>query len=395
MWAVTYNYNFIFQEINSDTTLESSQTCDQVFENGILKSTTCSETHRATVLNNGDSGAVARATSSLTLVNTQDGISTAQSSTATHSCTIHFQHATGTTQKADKAALTSQDLVNKLCTQIENGVLSEETAGTFLRLRTELKSVAEADLQKMYENLLKGEPCKKDPVLNLFTNAVAMAGSSDSISFLAKLIKSKANVCEKTQRLFRLYTAFADKPTDKAMQSLKSLIENADIDPKFFLTASGLARQSCRTTGKSDCGKNPAYVAIAEQLAAHAQSNCQTTNEDGVQKSIFALQALGNLESLPSKAVPAISTCINVNNRRVKVHALQAFRRDPCQQSLKDVAKKILQNKDQPSDLRIQAYIAMSKCYRTSDSTFLEAVLKAEVSLQGKIYFLGSPVNKC
>lgn len=281
-----------------------------------------------------------------------------------------------------------EGITAKLCSSTgPNGRLSSSTAPVFLTLKSKIRFASKEVLADVYNKLKSGKICDaKDAhlenLVTLFVEAAAMAGSTDSVSFFADLVKS-GDVSAQSEEKFRLFTTFANRPKESALESMRSLLASGDgLNPSYLLAASGTAHQFCLS---QCCHHNEAYNGLVNEIAKQVVGKCKASidrDEETVKASVIGLQALGNLDHLTPKATEAIASCLEMSDR-IKAHALQAFRRDPCQESLRSEARKLLVNTENPAHIRISAYLALSQCYQEQDSEALRLMLKSEESVQG------------
>jgi len=353
-------------DVHSDTSIISTQVCEQVYDNSVLKTAYCEETHKVTLLSSDDGTGGAKATVSAKLEFVSTGSGSVDSG-ANKLSTIVFDH---TPNHADESAEVAEQ-AKILCGQIEDGRLSTDTASTLLTLRHKLSHASEQTLKDTYASLI--QTCTETKAHQLFIDAASLAGSSESISFVANLVK-EGKLSPHSQRLFRLYSIFANKPDVKALTALESLLQLTE--PKYILAASGVARQFCKANPA--CGEINAYKSIVDNIAAKA-SRCLSPEEN--KESVIALQALGNIEKHTEKSIATISNCLKGTNHIV-INALQAFRREACLPSLREQAKNMLANKQNSADVRIHAYLAVFRCYDAESSKFVVDLMKKEESLQ-------------
>jgi len=138
---------------------------------------------------------------------------------------------------------------------------------------------------------------------------------------------------------------------------------------------------------KGECESSKAYVGLVNEIAKQTRENCGapgSSNQKKLKAATIGLQALGNLDSLTAPATAAIASCLDKSDR-LKIHALQAIRRDPCQEPIREAARKLLINQKNPSHIRISAYLAISQCYSKVDSDAIRAFMKTEDSIQGEL----------
>lgn len=376
-YGVPYN---VPSKYNSYPGITSTLTCNQEINNGVFQSVSCVEDHRQAMASSSSSGIQTQIKSSLNLLSTQDGIQKG-SHASTKTSSIFFDHAEiQQVQRQKTSATRAEALLHKLCSEIESGTVSSKVPGLFLQLKKSLKSARKADLKQVYEKITGGMcPKGTEKLSKLYLDAAAMSASDGAIGFLAEVIASGQAECH-TESLFNLFTTFAPRPGVAALEAAATLISKSDVQSKYLLTVSGLAHQYCKMTNQQ-CGSNNEYHTLVDKIAQHVRS---ANDEESIEKVVAALQALGNLDQLTPAAVTAVKNLLNdkTTSERLQVRALDAFRRDPCQEELKQKALEIFANIKASSQVRIQAYLTLTKCAQQKDVQAVQAVLDSEKSNQ-------------
>jgi len=270
---------------------------------------------------------------------------------------------------------------------MEDGTVSSKVPGLYLQLKRSMKHAQKDDLKRLFDELSSQTLCSKranEKLTKLYLDACAMAASDGCIGFLDEVIGS-GQAPEETVSKFNLYTAFAAHPGPLALAAVKNLISRSDADHEHLLMSSGLAHQYCKMSNP-DCGSNDEYISLVNKIVQHVRP---ATDEESMGKVIAALQALGNLDNFTPAAVTAVSGLIKDTSmpERLQVRALDSFRRDPCQPQLKGLAKEVLEDLKRNSNVRIQAYLTLTKCLHIEDVPYMQAILDNEKSNQGKIFF--------
>jgi hypothetical protein len=360
-------------------------TCEQELNNGVVKSVSCVEHHQVEGLSTSNSGVHTQIKSSLNLGSTVDGVQKGARA-ATKRSSVVFDHTEIQEVHRQKTSATRVvALLNKLCYEIESGTVSSKVPGLFIQLKTSLKPSRKDDLKEVYDQITSGKMCSKatSQLSKLFLDAAASAGTDGPIAFVSEVIANNQGE-SRTQEVFKIYTTFAPRPGPAALEAVEALISNSDAESGYLLVASGLAHQYCRMTN-ANCGANNEYHSLVDKIAQHVRV---PTDEEGVRKVIAALQSLGNLDKLTPAAVTAITNLLSDSavSERLRVRALDAFRRDPCQEELKHKAMKIFGDIKESSQVRIQAYLTVSKCGEQKDVQAIQAVLDGEQSNQGIMF---------
>lgn len=366
---------------NSFSGIDSSLNCEQTVVDGAIQSVACVEHHRVEGLSTSKTGVHTQIKASLNLNSKVDGIQKG-ARVATKRSSVVFDHSEiQEVQRQKTSATRAISLLNKLCSEIESGTVSSKVPGLFMQLKGSLRSSRKDDLKEVYEQITSGKMCSKASTQlgKLFLDAAASAGTDGPIAFVAEVIANDQGE-PRTREVFKMYATFAQQPGPSALEAVTTLISSNEAESDYLLVASGLAHQYCTKTN-DDCASNNEYNALVDKIAQHVRT---PTNEEETRKVVAALHALGNLDHLTPAAVSAISNLLtdSAANERIRVRALDAFRRDPCQADLKQKALKIFGDIKESSQVRIQAYRTIALCAADSDVPAVQSILDAEESNQ-------------
>ncbi|CAL8089591.1 unnamed protein product [Orchesella dallaii] len=358
-------------EYHSIPLFNSVLTCVQELGKGIVQSVECNEGHALDVIQS--TGVRTDIKSSLTLTNVQSSLVKGHD-TNSRSCLLYNFAEHDDSQRQKASASNAVDLLNRVCKEIESGTVSLKVPGLFLQLRKAVKYARKDDLKLIYQQITSGKLCQNavGRLGKLYLDANGMSAGDGPIAFLSEVLAS-GDVEESTKDIFLAYTAFATQPGPLALEAVEQLVSSPDAESDYLLAASGLAHQYCRLTNP-DCGSNDKYISLVDKIAHHVKS---ATSREDIEKVVVALQALGNLDSLTPDAVTAVVNLLedSSTNQRLKVRALDAFRRDSCQETLKQKASKIFSSIKESSQVRIQAYLTLSKCLTPADVPVVQAVI--------------------
>ncbi|ODN00144.1 Apolipophorin, partial [Orchesella cincta] len=339
-------------------------TCVQELGKGIIQNVECNEGHSLDVVQS--TGVRTDIKSSLTLANVQPSIVKGKE-TNSRSCLLYDFAEHDDSQRQKASASNAVDLLNKVCKEIESGTVSLKVPGLFLQLRKAVKYARKDDLKLIYQKITSGQVCQSavERLGKLYLDANGMSAGDGPIAFLSEVLAA-GQAEESTKDIFIAYTAFAAQPGPIALEAVEQLVSGSEAEPDYLLAASGLAHQYCRLTNPN-CGSNDQYHSLVDKIAQHVRS--ATTHED-IEKVVVALQALGNPVTAIVNLLEDSST-----NQRLKVRALDAFRRDSCQETLKKKASKIFSTLKESSQVRIQAYLTLSKCLDPEDVPVVQAII--------------------
>ena len=155
-----------------------------------------------------------------------------------------------------------------------------------------------------------------------------MAGTPETVEVLKQmLINNVVTGVEVDMWLTSL--AFIQNPTREMLVAAKPLIETPDIMMKAMLPVSSLVNNYCEVT--SACANDAAVMNIIAVLEGHIGARCYVRNSK-IDVTLMALRAIGNAGHVP-RIASILNNCVTQtsNPTEVKIAALQAFRRLPCE----------------------------------------------------------------
>jgi hypothetical protein len=380
-YGVAYN---VPSKNNAIPGVNSTFTCTQNVRNGVIQSVDCEESHKLEAFARNEAGAQTTVKSSMSLISTQQGVEGVKTNEARKSSSIFYDHGDyQDAQRQKSASSNTQTILQKLCTEIETGVLSSKVPGLFLQLKKQLKSARAQDLIEMQQQITSGQSCanEKRKLNKLLLDAAAMSASDGGIGLIADVYAAD-KLPEETKTYFYIYTAFASRPGQGALEAMSQLLKT-EKNPEngLVLAATGLAHQYCKMTNPA-CGEVSEYVELVNVVGRIAGNNCASKSEDKIQRAVAALQGLSNVDQLTNEAVTSVLQCLDNGSERIQIRALDSFRRNPCQSELKAKAKEIFADKKKTSEIRIQAYLASSKCLQTEDVESMNKIINKEKSNQ-------------
>ncbi|CAL8091732.1 unnamed protein product [Orchesella dallaii] len=266
-------------------------------------------------------------------------------------------------------------------------------AELYLQLKEKLRLVTNFQpLDKKLIESANGDVLRTQFLLNIVRDIGSEIGTEASVVHLSKLILKKG-LSEGTTTIFYLKLSFSRDPSVKGLKALgkiaDSLYENfnsflttlvVNFGEKkrlrnFILGATGYAHQFCKRSNPK-CASVPEYVDLVDTIAKFTSSKL-------MEIAPAALHALGNVDYLPPASVKVIKDILThdeILGATKKITAFEAFRRDPCQPELKTASRTIFENVELALELRIEAYLALTRCITKEDSRAIDRVLSNPTS---------------
>ncbi len=133
-----------------------------------------------------------------------------------------------------------------------------------------------------------------------------------------------------------------------------------------------------------NCAESTGVKAVLANLEDHLGRACRVSSSENHRFILAALKALGNI-GLPLQNPDTLIDCFvsDENPTEIRVAALQAFRRLPCEVEFVSPLSKLFADYRQDSELRINAYISLMRCPSPSLMDEVQGVLASEPVNQG------------
>lgn len=219
---------------------------------------------------------------------------------------------------------------------------------------------------------LQKSPNMKTVSRNVFLDALFRTGTGESVAALADLSKKELN--EKEQQLMYLSFNLVQSVTKEAITALSKLF-NDNLPKEAYLSIGSVVNKYCRDRG---CDAGDVKI-IADKFVAKIPKDCKTGNKKEEEQLVAVLKGIRNSQTILNSALDRIVQCAAFKNpSRVRVNALQAFTANPCNRKLQQAATSILKNRDEDSEIRIEAYLAAVECPSGALANDLQALMDSE-----------------
>lgn len=207
---------------------------------------------------------------------------------------------------------------------------------------------------------------------NIFLDALFRTGTGDSVAALAELAKKELN--EKEQQLMYLSFNLAQSVTKEAIAGLTKLFSE-NLPKEAYLSIGSVVNKYCRDRGCEAADVKP----IADKFIAKIPKDCKTENRKDEEQLVSVLKGIRNSQTILNSALDRIIQCAsNKNPSRVRVAALQTFTANPCNKKLQQAATTVMKNRDEDSEVRIEAYLSLVECPSGALANEIQALLNTE-----------------
>lgn len=342
--------------------VEGQQTCEQKFDLHILTSSECTESHRFRPFSKHSSGAITKATQKLTFNSRHNNRFAANDFSRNHE-TLLFNH--NYQQSEERNPREAEFLLNVLCHTARDEI-KPDVPRLFTNLVYKLEKL---DLSQLILVSRKANNVCKDK--KIFTDALAMVGTTQAIQFMKSLIESK-EISGSEVDFWLTNLAFLRQPTKEMIAILTPLLDGRY--DQAILGISGLVHSFCRSN--PNCGYEAEVKEAVRKLVSNLGESCYGRDP---RKVILSLKAIGNIGQ-GSEAEGVLQRCYQNPqlNTETRLAAIQAYRRFSCDISRDDLLN-LYTNYKEDSELRIASYLTVMSCATPLTITTIKETLEKEI----------------
>lgn len=219
---------------------------------------------------------------------------------------------------------------------------------------------------------LQKAPNMKTVSRNIFLDALFRTGTGESLAALADLAKKELN--EKEQQLMYLSFNLVQSVSKEAIAGLSKLFSEK-LPKEAYLSIGNVINKYCRDRG---CEAGDIKI-IADKFISKIPKDCVTANKKDEEQLVSVLKGIRNSQTILNSALDRIIQCASSKNpNRVRVAALQAFAANPCNKKLQAGATSVFKNREEDSEVRIEAYLAAIECPSGALANDIQALLDSE-----------------
>ena len=368
-----------YQSASSIQTLpiiNASHVCDHVFQEDRLMLVDCKEKHLFKPMSNQEKGITTDIYQKLKFIGEEKAPPAIKSETKLQKKNLNFEHKFLESTDNKEALLRTKDVLKELCLTSKQGV-QETTPELFTKLVYHMRFLKRASLEEIRNEIKNKVICPKGSVKSFFYDAMAYTGTPESNDLMIDAA-TLGEISPADVNSWLTGLAFQkNKPSKALLESLIPVTKHTVLStkPQALLGLTSLVHLYCQEN-KENCENDEVVRKIIEPILNIFGSECQNPDSNAPAARI-ALRALGNAGV--KMAAPLLIKCAlrSENPISVRVSALQGFRRIPCSTKRTDL-HPLLQNLEQDSELRIQAYLALMTCPDTETLFKVKDILSIE-----------------
>lgn len=367
-------------EIKNSPILDGKIEADAKFEKGALKSIELKEAYNFLPFSTENHGAKGKVVTKMNLKSTATGAGKDIKTPVARTLLFEQSNSFMVNPKA-KIFEAIKSAFSKTLHEFtaQEGVLTSKAATTFSDLVRLMRLAKKADLARAYNEMKKGtlselskSSSMKSISRSVFLDALFRAGTGDSVATLADLAKKEFN--EKELQLMYLSFNLVQTVNKDAIVGLTKLFTDA-LPKEGYLSIGSVVNKYCK-----DRGCDAADVkGIADKFIAKIPKDCKTTDKKGEDQLVAVLKGIRNSQTILNSALDRIIQCANSKNpNRVRVAALQAYTANPCNKKLQTSASALMKDRQEDSEVRIEAYLSAMDCPSGALANDVKALLDSE-----------------
>lgn len=323
----------------------------KINKDGIIESVVLTEEYHYLPFSTTTAGARAKSVTKLTL--TGKGKGAAPVLKKTRPASIIFENpTTDSTSNLD----TVKTVLKSLIENVKNNVGST-SAGQFTELIRVMRFAKKEDLLSLYQMVKSGSVHEnKDLARNVYLDGLLRVGNGNSVETLTNLLKNR-EFNEKEQKMVFLSLNLVQSMTKEALNSINKLLDGSPPN-EAYLSVGSLVNKYCR---KYSCESSD-VKSISDKFVTKL-GNCKPQNKNEEDTIVAVLKGLKNTKNLVSPALDKVVLCSSDKSPvRVRVAAIQAFAAGACNAKVQSSALNLLKNTNEDSELRIEAFLALTEC---------------------------------
>lgn len=338
--------------------LDGKHNCKQTVDrNQVITEAVCEETNSFIPFSQSDKGAHISSTIYLYLSDIEDGVNVRRTRISSRSNLLYAVK--GVPQKK-LDHYEAVDIIREIVSKLKDDV-KPEVPNLFTRLVYILRNLSHSSVIKIY-NYLKSSDLRDLPkAMDVFLDSLPMAGSEGAIKVMIDFLKNNS-VTGIRAKMWKTAFSFYKNVSEESVEAcVPLLLSKNDVDRATLFGVSSMVHTFCLNV--TSCAENEAVKKVIEALHKHLGYKCRVDKLEDEDKVIAVLKAFGNLGET-GEATDDILECAQANRNSIslRIAALEAFRRSPCEDKMRETALELFEKQDEDTEVRIASYLAAMKC---------------------------------
>ncbi|XP_037526583.1 uncharacterized protein LOC119404030 [Rhipicephalus sanguineus] len=334
--------------LRSAPVVKGRQECKQVFQNGLVDSVECKESHVVRPFSKSENGARTDVTQRLNLRSQRRAQGRRSAYASETETDLLFDHDYDV-EESSSSLQRAENALRAIADSAADAVQSS-TPGLFTELVFSLRKLSTADLEALFRRAESMSPKAK----KFFADSLPSAGSPAAIRMMTNAMIS-GQVAGIDADVWLTSLAFVSKPTSEMIEHALPLLKMERS--QAYLGVSTMAYTYCRNN--ANCGSDRSIKELVRALYLTLGENCYARDDH---TTLMVLKALGNLGQSEG-AEEILYRCFQNPQLDIEIRlaAVQAFRRFDCDIPRNQMLS-IYQNVHENVELRIASYLAAIRC---------------------------------
>lgn len=329
--------------------------------NGVVESVRLVEDYNFGVAENDVNSIRGKVITNLKIKNSA-GVTSASPQTGNRGVSIIFQKPEVYVTKNLAALKTSlTQLVNSL-----DSYVKKDSAKDFTEL---IHLMRNADTDTLLELAAVPHP---NTILarKVYLDALFRTATSES----AKAIFKKFNKMDEKEKLIGIISLNIIQTVDKETLSEAITLLTPNASKQVYLSIGSLVSKYCQSNGCEQGDLDVISLKFVDNL-----KHCRANTRKDEDRIVNVLKGIANMKHIAGNAVSALAECASLGrSNRIRTAALQAFSSANCDSVLSQKALALLRDRNEDSELRIEAYLAAIVCPNANVATEIADIVNSE-----------------
>lgn len=347
--------------ITSSLLLQANYIKESKIVNSLIEDVQLTETYKFIGASKGNSDISAKVVTTLKLKNSA-GTKANSPSSGSSVRSVIFQRPEVYTSKNINALKTAlSDLVDST-----DNYVKRESAKKFIEF---IRLLRQSDSETLLELAAFPHP-NKVLARKVYLDGLFRSGTAES----AKVILKQLPKFDEKEKLLAILSLNLVKSVDKETlnQAAAQLLPNTPKE--LYLAVGSLVAKFC--SGKNCQG--PEVEAISKKFSDGLR-HCKPNTKKEEERIVYILKGIGNAKSLGGNTAAVLSECASTGrSNRIRVAALQAFSTVECDETLQNKSLELLKNRNEDSELRIEAYLSAISCPNAEVANQISEIVNSE-----------------
>lgn len=361
--------------VKSTPLLNGNYVSEQKFKKGILENVQLTEDYSYVPFSNGQAGAKVKVTTSVKKVSEQ----TVKVPDAGPGIprTLLFENPKPQTIAKFGATI---EKVLKATLETYHGQVGDNSAAKFSELIRIMQYAKKDELTQLFSKVKAGTvDSNRDLTRKIYLDALFRTGSSDSMDATIALL-NEFNAEE--MKIAYMSFNMVRNVNKESLPSIAKLLDAKTSYPKgVYLSLGTLLNKYCRKYGCSATDTKNIFDKFIRKL-----NQCKANTHEEESMVVAVLKGVRNTQHLSTPIIHQLIQCTGEKkSTRIRVAALDTFTAAACDSSIQNAALALLKNREEDSEIRIEAYLAYVACPSGTVANEIKKLLDTE-----SVYQVGS-----